>query len=187
MTARAIVVLGPAGSGKSTIARRIATLRGAAYLDKDTLVGEFVGTMMAEARRRADDRESDDFYLTRILPLEYRALWRTALDNVANDVDVVIDAPFLAYVDDADYIERTLAEVGGDIRVDVVIVSTPPDLVRDRLLERASPRDEWKLAHWDEFWATHGDVGCNWRGARIVTISNAEMPSDAALRSLVER
>lgn len=187
MSATVLVVLGPAGSGKSTIARRIARLRRAAYLDKDALLAEFVAAMMTRAGRRPDDRESDGFYREEILPLEYRALWRAATACAELGTEAVIDAPFLADIHDPGYLRRALAEAGRPATpVTVVQLVTPGNEVRERLIRRGNPRDAWKLAHWDEFWAAHGEVRCAWSGCRILRVENGTAaPGDDELAALL--
>lgn len=176
---RVIVVLGPAGSGKSTVAQRIAASRQAVYLDKDAMLAEIVEATMRAAGQDPDERESNAFYREHVLPLEYRALWRVAAANVGSGLDVVIDAPFLAYISDEGYLERALAEAeSSDTDVVVARVVTPAHEVRARLVQRGRPRDRWKLENWSQFWTLHGDARCAWRGADQVEIGNADSDPD---------
>ena len=68
------IVIGTAGSGKSTIARRLARQYAAAYLDKDAMSARFVEAALLAAGYDPGDRESNPFYRDNILPLEYDSL-----------------------------------------------------------------------------------------------------------------
>ena len=68
------IIIGTAGSGKSTIARRLARTYAAAYLDKDAMSARFVEAALLAAGYDPGDRESNAFYRERILPLEYDSL-----------------------------------------------------------------------------------------------------------------
>ena len=94
------IVIGTAGSGKSTIAQRLAREYGAAYLDKDAMSARFVEAALLAAGYDAGDRESNAFYRDRILPLEYDSLLDVAGANLRLGRPVVIDAPFSPYLSD---------------------------------------------------------------------------------------
>ena len=157
------IVIGTAGSGKSTIAQRLAREYGAAYLDKDAMSARFVEAALLAAGYDAGDRESNAFYRDRILPLEYDSLLDVAGANLRLGRPVVIDAPFSPYLSDPDFITRCAT-------------------LQHRLRERGLERDADKLAHWDEYWATHGGQACAWKGVRLSELSNdsdeAEFPLD---------
>ena len=59
------IVTGTAGSGKSTIARRLARQHAAAYLDKDAMSARFVEAALLAAGYNPGDRESNAFYRER--------------------------------------------------------------------------------------------------------------------------
>jgi AAA domain len=88
------IVIGTAGSGKSTIAQRLACEYGAAYLDKDAMSARFVEAALLAAGYDPGDRESNAYYRERILPLEYDSLLDVAGANLRVGRPVVIDAPF---------------------------------------------------------------------------------------------
>ena len=61
-------------------------------------------------------------------------------------------APFTKEVRDNAFIadlKAKLAEKGATLAV--IWVETSPDVVHQRMIERNSDRDTWKLAHWDEY------------------------------------
>jgi predicted kinase len=169
------IVIGTAGSGKSTIAQRLARENTAAYLDKDAMSARFVEAALLAAGHNPGDRESNAFYLERILPLEYDSLLDVAGANLRNGRPVVIDAPFSPYLSDPDFI-TTAAERfhWPPVDVEVVRVRVSPETLRHRLRQRDLERDRWKLAHWDEYWTSHGNRPCTWTGVR-----HSEVPNDA--------
>lgn len=167
------IVIGTAGSGKSTIAQRLARENAAAYLDKDAMSARFVEAALLAAGHDPGDRESNAFYLERILPLEYDSLLDVAGANLRNGRPVVIDAPFSPYLSGPDFI-TTAAERFSWPAIDVEVVRVSPATLQHRLRERDLERDRWKLAHWDEYWASHGDRPYAWTGVR-----QAEVPNDA--------
>jgi predicted kinase len=168
-----IIVIGTAGSGKSTIARRLAVQHGAAYLDKDAMSARFVEAALLATGYDPGDRESNTFYRDHILPLEYDSLLDVAGDNLRLGRSVVLDAPFSPYLDDPDFITVSARRFDWPVvDVEVVRVRVSPATLQHRLRERGLKRDHWKLAHWDEYWLEHGARSCSWTNVRLTEFSN---------------
>ena len=167
------IVIGTAGSGKSTIAQRLAREHAAAYLDKDAMSARFVEAALTTAGYDPGDRESNTFYLERIVPLEYDSLLDIAGANLRLGLPVVIDAPFSPYLSDPDFI-RTAAKRFDwpPVGVEVVQVRVSPTTLQRRLHRRGLERDRWKLANWDVYWAEHGRPRCAWIGISLSELSN---------------
>lgn len=166
-------VVGPAGSGKSSISRKLAERSGSVYLDKDSIATAFTEFLLQAHGYDKDERDGNEFYRTAVMPLEYATLLQVCGDNLRHGKSVVLDAPFGAFVGDDGYLERVRQEHDWPpCRVVVVHVRTDGDLVRQRLIERGLDRDGWKLGHWDQFWAGAGATECQWRGADHVDLDN---------------
>ncbi|WAJ34406.1 ATP-binding protein [Arthrobacter sp. FX8] len=174
MTApQVFIVIGPAGSGKTTTAQQTAKEHGAAYLDKDRVSGRFVEFALTAAGHDPTDRESNDFYRDNLLPLEYETLMDVAGINLRLGRSVVLDAPFGAYFREPDYLRRVAEEFQWPSpKITVIRVRVPRDVLRTRLALRGLDRDQWKLAHWDEYWASYGSLDCTWSGVTVLDLNN---------------
>lgn len=184
----AFVAIGPAGSGKSYVARELAHKLRAVYLDKDSVAGELVDAALELAGRRAGGREDDPTYIERLMPAEYAALFATAADNLRLGLPVVLDAPFAAYLGNPDFLtasaDRASWPTGTPLTV--VEVRTSPEIVRERLTQRALPRDQAKLANWPAFWQRLGTQHFAWSGARHVVVNNDDAPNlDAVILTCI--
>lgn len=178
----AYIALGGAGSGKSTLSRHLSTLTGAVYLDKDTLAGPLVRVAMEAFGQDPSDRESNALYFEKIMPAEYETLFTTAGRNLELGNSVVLDAPFVAYLDDPDFLRRSTENAGWPaVDINIIHVATSPQIVRQRLIERGNDRDRAKLADWGTYWAKFGTLRCNWTTGKHVTITNDD---DSALTQL---
>jgi hypothetical protein len=58
------------------------------------------------------------------------------------------------------------------VDIEVIRVRASPATLRQRLRKRGLERDRKKLAHWDEYWATHGGRPCAWTGVRLSEFLN---------------
>lgn len=175
----AVAVVGPAGSGKSTVARELARRASAVYLDKDTLAGPLVEAALAASGNESSDRESSDFYRTRLMPAEYSALFATAGDNLRLGHDVVMDAPFAAYLDSPDFFLRSAAAGGWPgSRLFVLRVLAPESVIKARLLKRGLARDAVKLGDWDAFWTRWGTTPVAWEGVQVLDVVNDDAGAD---------
>ncbi|MFF1354692.1 AAA family ATPase [Streptomyces sp. NPDC058297] len=185
MTGTALrIVIGTAGSGKSTVARRLAREYAAAYLDKDAMSARFVEAALQAAGYDPDDRESNAFYLERILPLEYDSLLDVAGANLRIGHPVVVDAPFSPYLSDPDFITKAAERFDWPpVDIEVIRVRVSPETLQQRLRERGLERDRWKLAHWEEYWAEHGGQACAWAGVRLREFSNDADEAGLSLRA----
>lgn len=168
------VVIGTAGSGKSTVAQRLAHEHGAAYLDKDTLGARFVEAALSAAGYSPGDRESNAYYRERILPLEYDSLLDVAGANLRLRGSVVVDAPFTPYLTEPEYISQAAKRFAwpDNTRVEVACVRVAPELLQERLRMRGLERDRWKLANWDEYWSEHGGRRCLWADVHLTEVWN---------------
>ncbi len=175
----AVAVVGPAGSGKSTVARELARRARAVYLDKDTLAGPLVEAALTASGNESSDREGNEYYRTHVMPAEYASLFAVAGDNLRLGHPVVIDAPFAAYLDSPTFFARSATRGRWpDSRVFVLRVLAPEAVVKARLRERGLGRDAVKLRDWDAFWRTWGTTRVTWTGVRVLDVLNHDSVAD---------
>jgi len=183
-------VIGPAGSGKTGVARLIAELGGAAYIDKDTACTRLTEALLDLAGTDRNERDLNPYYQSVVMDLEYATVLDLAADNLRLGRPVVLDAPFGRYFSQPDY----LAEVTyrhkwpSDAELVVVQVRVDKDTARERVRARGCARDLSKLADWDTFWKTAEANECRWAdGRRLVFDNRADgITADAVAGALEE-
>ena len=145
-----ILVTSPPASGKTYIAKKLAeALRHVVYLDKDTLIklSKQIFVVSGEEYNR-----SSNFFNKNIRDYEYETIVALALEALNYDDIVLINAPFTKEIRDLNYIKNLKSILKENNASLVVIwVETSIDVTQQRMIERNSDRDTWKLAHWNEY------------------------------------
>jgi len=153
-----ILVTSPPASGKTYVSKKIAeALRHVVYLDKDTLItlSKQIFVVAGEEYNR-----SSDFFNKNVRDYEYETIVALALEALNYDDIVLINAPFTKEIRDLNYIKKLKARLKDNNASLVIIwVETSIDVTKQRMIERNSDRDIWKLAHWNEYIAgTNFDI-----------------------------
>lgn len=149
-TKRMILVTSPPACGKTKLSKKIATeMKHIVYLDKDSLIplSKQIFAVAGEPYNR-----SSDFFEKEIRDYEYIVTVDMALEALKYEDNVLVNAPFTREIRDMNYIndlKSKLAEVGA--KLSVVWIVTDPEVCHQRMIDRASDRDTWKLEHWDEY------------------------------------
>ena len=137
VTPKVFFVIGPAGSGKSTVGKRIAKRYDSAYVDKDTVATGFTELLLQLNGSDKDDRDHNAFYQSNILPVEYETILRICGDNLALGRSVVLDAPFGRFFQDRDYLLDARQQFAwADAELVVVHVTAEGRSVFDRVTKR---------------------------------------------------
>ena len=153
MSKKLIIVTSPPACGKTYISKALAKrLDQCVYLDKDTLIvlSKQIFKVAGEPYNR-----SSDFFEENIRDYEYECVVDLALEALDYSDLALINAPFTREVRDLNYMNQLkakLAEKGATLSV--IWVQTDPEIVHERMIERNSDRDTWKLEHWDEYIAS---------------------------------
>lgn len=153
MNKKLILVTSPPACGKTFISKALAErLQHVVYLDKDTLIP--LSKQIFKAAGEPYNRSSD-FFEENIRDYEYECIVEIALEALTYDDIVLINAPFSREIRNMDYINDLKLKLKEKSATLVVVwVETSPDIVHERMIERNSDRDTWKLEHWDEYLAT---------------------------------
>ena len=145
-----ILVTSPPASGKTFVSKQLARrFCNIVYLDKDALVPLSNRIFLAG---NEEINRSSAFFEENIRNYEYIAILDIAFEALEYADLVLINAPFTREVRDNDYIrdlKAKLSELGAELTV--VWVETDIEVSHKRMIARNSPRDTWKLAHWDEY------------------------------------
>ncbi len=176
MKATVMFLIGSAGSGKSTIGKYIASRYGCTYLDKDIVCNTFTGTLLEANGYAAYERDGCDYYRNVVMPLEYRALLDIANENVQLGQSVILDAPFLSYFAERDYVKGIVEHYGWNsnlVHPLVLQVNVNMDVLRKRIQERNLERDQWKFEHWDEFVKGLRQKVCLWDAVDRIEYDNS--------------
>jgi predicted kinase len=129
-----VIVAGPPGAGKSTVAPRIARALGAACIDIDATFSPIVPLLGPHPR---------EVVRTAI----YESLVAAAEASLEGGVHVVVAAPFTRERRDPDAWERLAARLAARGAVAVLVwLHAPSELLLARLAARAATRDADKLA-----------------------------------------
>jgi len=135
-----ILVLGAAGSGKTTFARHLVPKLGCVYLNTDPITDIFF----------PGDRDSPAYRAAN--PRIYRALYDIAFANLRLGNSVLIDAPHVAQVRDPAWYAWISAETDRlAARLCIIRCFSDTETLRNRLRSRGEARDENKLDNWSEY------------------------------------
>ncbi|AJY74133.1 AAA family ATPase [Paenibacillus beijingensis] len=149
-----VFFLGPAGAGKTTLAKTLAKQRRAAFFDMDTLTRPAAEAIMTLLGQDPDDRDSP-VYKRHCRDLGYRITMDAALENVELGTDAFVVGPFTKEIEDPLWHKQELARIGAspnDVDVKALFVFLPDDEhYRRRIQDRGSHLDEWKLSNWSRF------------------------------------
>ena len=150
---RLILVTSPPACGKTFISKQLSkTLKHVVYLDKDTLI--VLSTQIYKVAGEPYDRSSK-FFEENIRDFEYEAVVALALEALDYDDIVLINAPFTEEIRDITFINNLKVSLKDkNARLTVVWVETSIEVCKQRMIDRNSDRDTWKLANWDEYIAT---------------------------------
>ena len=148
-----ILVVSPPACGKTFISKKLAeNLKHVLYLDKDTLVP--LSNVVFDCANQERNRSSE-FFEKYIRNVEYDVTMDFALEALKYEDCVLINAPFTREIRDNVFMKdlrNRLKEQNCGLYV--VWVETKLEICRQRMISRNSPRDTWKLEHWDEYIAT---------------------------------
>ena len=145
-----ILVTSPPACGKTFISKKLAkALTNCVYLDKDTLI--CLSKQIFKVANEPYNRSSD-FFNAEIRDYEYEAIMALAMEALTYEDTVLINAPFTREVRDDEYINNLKAELKKkNAKLVVVWVRTDPEVCHQRMIDRASDRDTWKLTHWYDY------------------------------------
>ncbi|MNJ35949.1 gluconate kinase 1 [compost metagenome] len=149
-----VFFVGVAGTGKTTVARKIADRIPAAFLDRDTVGGRFVEKILEMNGLDVNDRDSD-FYKKHLRDLEYDTTKDICIENLAAGQNVFMISPFTAELKNQQWIEDVISASGltkDEVDVKVIVVTlSDMETQKQRIIDRQTERDTWKLEHWDDF------------------------------------
>ena len=147
---RLLLVTSPPACGKTYISKKLAeNLKHVVYLDKDSLI---VLSKQIFVVAREEYNRSSPFFEKYIRDFEYDAIIAIAMEALEYDDIVLINAPFTREVRDKNYMTRLRERLQEkNARLTVIWVQTDVEVVRQRMIERNSDRDTWKIEHWDEY------------------------------------
>ncbi|PWU67012.1 AAA family ATPase [Gracilibacillus dipsosauri] len=149
-----VFFVGVAGTGKTTVAEKIAETIPCAFLDRDTVGGRFVERFLEMNDLDPNDRDSD-FYKKNLRDLEYDTTKDICIENLRVGQNVFMISPFTAELKNKQWIEDVIAASGKtnkEVEVKVVVVTLDDiEQQRKRIEERGTVRDTWKLDNWDSY------------------------------------
>jgi predicted kinase len=185
-----VFFLGPAGSGKTTIAKFMVKKLRAAFFDMDTLSRPAAETIMTLSGLDPNDRDSP-IYKQHCRGLGYRITMDAALENLQLGVDAFVVGPFSKELEDPLWLEQELSKTGltlEDVDVKAIFIYLPDDHYRDRIKERGSALYVWKLENWCHFSQSLIRREIKWKlpPTSILYFNNAE-PLTLERQSLIEK
>lgn len=149
-TKRLILVTSPPASGKTYISKKLSEkLKHIVYLDKDTLIPLSKQIFVAAGE---EYNRSSDFFEKYIRDYEYTTIVDLALEALNYDDKALINAPFTREIRSAEYINNLKIKLKDyQAKLTVIWVITEPEVIHQRMIERNSDRDVWKLENWNEY------------------------------------
>ena len=153
---RLILFAGHAGTGKSTLAKRALPLivektsEDFFFLDKDTAYGAFSAHIMELTTQNPNDRDSP-YYLEHLRDWEYKGLIDIARENLLLGVNVILVGPFSKEIQSGKMFDPVALDIPLQTSIQIAWIDLAEGEAKRRMQMRADPRDEWKLAHWDQY------------------------------------
>lgn len=169
-----IFLIGPASSGKSTVGKLLSSHYNLGYLDKDVICNKFTGILLESNGYSRFDRDGCPFYSDVVMDLEYQTLLDIANDNLQLGNSVILDAPFIGYFSNKNYINELKEKYNWQyVNTMVLQVTIDYSVLKQRMEARANERDTWKLANWDTYVQSLQEKQCLWENIKITPFDNS--------------
>ena len=155
-TPRLILFAGHAGTGKSTLAKKALPLiiektgEDFFFLDKDTAYGAFSAHIMELTTQNPNDRDSP-YYLENLRDWEYRGLIDIARENLLLGVNIILVGPFSKEIQSGKMFDAQALGIPPQTIIQIAWIDLDELEAKRRMEKRADPRDQWKLAHWEQY------------------------------------
>ena len=135
-----ILIMGVAGSGKTTLAREILRRIGAVYLDNNHVADAFFPETRTGRR-----------YET-LRPRLYRALYTVAEENLRVGNSVLLDVPHVKEIQDPEW-RRFIKRLAARTKSQLIIIRClcSERVLQLRIRSRGEKRDRQKLSGWKQF------------------------------------
>lgn len=150
---RLIFVTSPPACGKTKLSKKLATaIKHIVYLDKDTLIplSKQVFAVGGQPYNR-----SSKFFEEQIRDYEYEVIMDLAFEAIKYEDLVMVNAPFTREIRDNDYIASLREKLKDyNAKLTVIWIVTDPEVCHQRMIDRASDRDTWKLENWEQYLST---------------------------------
>ena len=147
---RLIFVTSPPACGKTKLSKKLATaIKHIVYLDKDTLIplSKQIFAVAGQPYNR-----SSEFFEKEIRDYEYDVIMDLAFESIKYEDLVMVNAPFTREIRDNEYIAALREKLKSyNAKLTVIWIVTDPEVCHQRMIDRASDRDTWKLEHWEEY------------------------------------
>ncbi len=153
---RLILFAGHAGTGKSTLAKQALPLivnktgEDFFFLDKDTVYGAYSSHVMELTTKNPNDRDSP-YYLANLRDWEYSGLIDIARENLLLGVNVILVGPFSNEIKSGKMFSPQELGVPPETSIRLAWIDLEEHEAKLRMEQRGDPRDDWKLAHWDQY------------------------------------
>jgi predicted kinase len=153
---RLILFAGHAGTGKSTLAKKALPLivektgEDFFFLDKDTVYGAYSAHMMELTTQNPNDRDSP-YYLENLRDWEYQGLLDIARENLLLGVNVILVGPFSKEIQSGKMMHAEALGIPPQTSISIAWIDLAEHEAKARMQKRGDPRDDWKLAHWDQY------------------------------------
>ena len=153
---RLILFAGHAGTGKSTLAKKALprliekTGEDFFFLDKDTAYGGYSAHVMELTTQNPNDRDSP-YYLENLRDWEYQGLIDIAKENLLLGVNVILVGPFSKEIQSGRMFDAQALGIPPQTIIQIAWIDLDEMEAKKRMEKRADSRDEWKLAHWEQY------------------------------------
>jgi len=155
-TPRLILFAGHAGTGKSTLAKRALPLiiqktgEDFFFLDKDTVYGTYSSHVMQLTTHNPNDRDSP-YYLENLRDWEYSGLIDIVRENLLIGVNVILVGPFSKEIQGGKMFSPVALGIPSETIIRLAWIDLEESEAKHRMEKRADPRDDWKLANWNQY------------------------------------
>jgi len=160
-----IIICGPAGCGKTTLARSLSRMMHIPHIDYDIATNAFIRAIMAR-----DGSKDFSIYAKEYRSAGYQTVLDFAFDNLSLGFDIIISGPFTRESAETSFFTQLTEQYNIPFFSVVVKISLSEDILKYRILSRGLDRDAPKLAHWSEFIKTESNRKWLWKPDALIEI-----------------
>lgn len=151
----ALFILGHAGTGKSFLTyhfvkQQIEEGHAWGVLDKDVVSESWSGPLLEALGHDPNDRDSP-LFKEKVRDLEYASTLRIAKDQFEFGLNLVFPGPWSRELASSALFSTHALGFPAQTRLRHVWLELPAAVRKERVANRADPRDQWKLDHWDAY------------------------------------